>query len=50
MKKRTEVIVGAVVLAGIALVMVGTMWLQGVWFGRHDMDVKARFTEVGLLL
>lgn len=48
--KRNEVAVGTVVLAGIALVVVGTIWLKGAAVGRGQIDIEARFAEVGLLL
>lgn len=50
MKRRTEVLVGAVVILGLALVIFGTLWLKGAKFGAEDREVKARFTGVGQLL
>lgn len=50
MKKRTEVIVGAVILLSIALVVFGTIWLKGSGFGREEVVVRAQFREVGHLL
>ncbi len=50
MRRRTEVMVGATVIAGIALVVIGTIWLQGRGFGREEASVFARFGEVGHLL
>lgn len=50
MKKRTEIVVGAVILLSIALVFFGTVWLKGSGFGREEITVQARFREVGRLL
>ncbi len=49
MKRRTEVLVGATILGALVLVVVGTLWLKGKKFGSEDVDVRARFREVGLL-
>jgi phospholipid/cholesterol/gamma-HCH transport system substrate-binding protein len=43
-------IVGVVVLASLALIVVGTMWLQDIGFGREEQVVEARFHTVGQLL
>lgn len=50
MKTRNEVMVGTVVILGIALAVVGTIWLSGEAVGRGQVEVRARFTEVGQLL
>ncbi len=50
MKKRTDVVVGAAVLAGIVVVVVGTLWLKGAGFGREEITLEARFREIGQLL
>jgi phospholipid/cholesterol/gamma-HCH transport system substrate-binding protein len=50
MTRRNEVIVGLVVIAGIALLVFGTMWLQGIRLGAEEQVVQARFREVGQLL
>jgi phospholipid/cholesterol/gamma-HCH transport system substrate-binding protein len=50
MTRRNEVLVGIVVLAGIALIIFGTMWLRGIRLGQEDVTVRARFREVGQLL
>ncbi|MFW5950588.1 MAG: MlaD family protein [Gemmatimonadota bacterium] len=44
-----ELRVGLVVLAGIALIIVGTLWLQGWRFGQGEQEVTAWFREVGQL-
>jgi len=49
MKGKNEVVVGVVVILSIALVVVGTIWLQGRGFGREETEVRARFREVGQL-
>jgi phospholipid/cholesterol/gamma-HCH transport system substrate-binding protein len=48
--RRNEVVVGVVVIAGILLIVFGTLWLRGVALGREEVDVQARFREVGQLL
>jgi phospholipid/cholesterol/gamma-HCH transport system substrate-binding protein len=50
MTRRNEVVVGLVVLAGIAVIIFGTMWLRGLVLGREEVEVQARFREVGQLL
>lgn len=49
MNKRTEVLVGSVILLGVALALGGTLWLAGVRFGREEVELRARFREVGQL-
>ncbi|MBI4409453.1 MAG: MCE family protein [Gemmatimonadetes bacterium] len=50
MKRTNEIVVGAVIVLGIALLIFGTLWLQGVGFGREEVVTQARFREVGQLL
>lgn len=50
MSRRNEALVGGVILAGVALVIVGTIWLRGTGFGRQEADVTAQFGEVGQLM
>lgn len=50
MKRRNEVLVGATILAGIALIVVGTIYLKGTGFGREEQVVQARVPEAGQLL
>jgi phospholipid/cholesterol/gamma-HCH transport system substrate-binding protein len=50
MTRRNEIVVGAVVILGIVLVVLGTMWMQGLKLGREDRELRARFREVGQLL
>lgn len=50
MNRRNEVVVGAVLILGIALVVFGTMWLKGMKLGSEEVTVEARFREVGQLL
>ncbi len=50
MKGRNEVAVGATVILALALIVFGTIWLQGRGFGREEMILQARFREVGQLL
>lgn len=49
-RRRSDVWVGAVVLLGIILVVLGILWLKGSGFGREEQTVQARFREVGQLL
>lgn len=49
-RRSSEVAVGAAVLLGLAVVVFGTIWLKGAKLGSEDIDVKARFREVGQLL
>jgi phospholipid/cholesterol/gamma-HCH transport system substrate-binding protein len=48
--RRNEVVVGVVVIAGILLIVFGTLWLRGIALGREEVGVQARFREVGQLL
>ncbi|MGH7480545.1 MAG: MlaD family protein [Longimicrobiales bacterium] len=48
--RRTEVVVGTVIVLGIVLIFFGTLWLKGGGFGREDQDLRARFREVGQLM
>jgi phospholipid/cholesterol/gamma-HCH transport system substrate-binding protein len=50
MTRRSEAVVGVVVIAGILLVVFGTLWLQGLRLGQEQVTVRARFHEVGQLL
>lgn len=50
MKRRTEVLVGAVILLSIVLIFFGTLWMKGAALGREEVTVQARFWEVGQLL
>jgi phospholipid/cholesterol/gamma-HCH transport system substrate-binding protein len=50
MTRRNEVAVGLVVIAGILVIVFGTIWLRGLKLGREEVIVQARFREVGQLL
>jgi phospholipid/cholesterol/gamma-HCH transport system substrate-binding protein len=50
MKRPTEALVGASILLGILVVFFGTVWLKGTAFGREEVTIEARFTEVGQIL
>ncbi len=50
MKRRSEVIVGVVILLGAALTFFGTLWLKGAALGREEVVLEARFREVGQLM
>lgn len=49
MSAPSEVRVGLMVLAGIALLVVGTIWMQGWQIGSEEREVVAWFREVGQL-
>jgi len=49
MKRADEVLVGVVVLVGIALAVVGSIWLSQVRLGASDVTHDVRFRSVGLL-
>jgi phospholipid/cholesterol/gamma-HCH transport system substrate-binding protein len=42
-----EVRVGVVLILGVVLIVVGTIWLQGWRLGREDQEITAWFREVG---
>ena len=46
---KQEITVGGLVLAGIALFIVGTMWLSGRSLSRGDNTVRVQFEDVGSL-
>jgi phospholipid/cholesterol/gamma-HCH transport system substrate-binding protein len=50
MKRSTEAIVGATILLGIVVVVLGTLWLKEFDFGKEEVVIEARFREVGQLL
>lgn len=49
MKRADEVLVGVVVIVGIALAVVGSVWLSQLRMGRNDVIHDVRFRSVGLL-
>lgn len=49
MRKRTDVMVGAVIVLSIALLSVGMVWLNGAGIRGDSEVVRARFREVGQL-
>ncbi|HEX8244515.1 MAG TPA: MlaD family protein, partial [Longimicrobium sp.] len=49
MKLKNEALVGMVVLAGILVALVGSIWLSGATFGSPHRELKAVFSEVGVL-
>jgi phospholipid/cholesterol/gamma-HCH transport system substrate-binding protein len=50
MRRRNDVVVGIVVLASIALIVFGTIFLRGTGFGREEQELQARFHTVGQLM
>ncbi len=43
---KREALVGSIVLAGVAVFVLGAMWLGGKSFGRDDL-IPVRFTDIG---
>lgn len=50
MTRRNEAAVGLVVIAGILVIVFGTIWMRGLRLGHEEVTVRARFHEVGQLL
>lgn len=50
MTRRKEIMVGLVIVAGLAAAVLGTLWLQDASFGRGTQEVEALFLEVGQLM
>lgn len=50
MTRKNEVVVGVVILASIALILWGTVWMKGTGFGREETVIKSRVSEAGQLL
>ena len=46
---RNELRVGLVIIAGIAVIVFGTLWMHDWSFGQENRDVEAWFREVGQL-
>ena len=49
MRKSSDTLVGVVIVAGVALVVGGTLWLQGADLWRDVTEVRAQVDEVGML-
>ncbi len=50
MTRGKEILVGVVIVLGVAVALVGTLWLQDASFGRGTREVEALFLEVGQLM
>jgi phospholipid/cholesterol/gamma-HCH transport system substrate-binding protein len=50
MTRGKEVLVGVVIVLGVVVALVGTLWLQDASFGRGTREVEALFLEVGQLM
>jgi phospholipid/cholesterol/gamma-HCH transport system substrate-binding protein len=48
-KRSNEALVGAVILASVIVVTVGTLWLQGVSLRATEVEITAAFTHVGVI-
>ncbi len=49
MRRRNEILVGVVIVLGVAVTVFGTLWFQGRQFGRNLVLVDALFSDVGQL-
>ncbi len=49
MTGRKEVLVGAVILAGLAVAIVGSLWLSGSGFGRVEIPMDILVRDIGQL-
>lgn len=49
MNRKTEVVVGLVIILGIVVIAGGIIWLQGRGLGREERTIVARVREVGQL-
>lgn len=49
MKRATELQVGAVIIVGVLLAVVGTLWLKGTNWGRPAVPVEVLLTDVAQL-
>ncbi len=50
MTRRREILVGLVIILGIAVAVLGTLWLKDATFGRGTRQVEALLLEVGQLM
>ena len=50
MRRRNDVLVGAVILAGILLIIFGTIFLRGTVLGAEKQEIRARFRNVGSVM
>jgi len=50
MTRRREILVGLVIVLGIIVAVLGTLWLRDASFGRGTRQVEALFLEVGQLM
>jgi phospholipid/cholesterol/gamma-HCH transport system substrate-binding protein len=50
MTRRREILVGLVIVAGVLVAVLGTLWLQDASFGRGTRELEGLFLEVGQLM
>jgi phospholipid/cholesterol/gamma-HCH transport system substrate-binding protein len=50
MTRRKEILVGMVIVAGVVVAVLGTLWLQDANMGRGTREVQALVAEVGALM
>lgn len=50
MTRQREILVGMVIVAGVVVAILGTLWLQDASLGRGTREVEALFAEVGTLM
>lgn len=47
MNEKRDALVGVVIVAALAVIIVGTLWLEGTSFSGETTEIHAVFTEVG---
>jgi phospholipid/cholesterol/gamma-HCH transport system substrate-binding protein len=50
MTRGREILVGVVIVAGVVVAVLGTLWLQDASMGRGTREIEALFDEVGQLM
>jgi len=50
MTRRREIMVGVVIVTGVLVAVLGTLWLRDASFGRGTQELEALFQEVGQLM
>jgi phospholipid/cholesterol/gamma-HCH transport system substrate-binding protein len=50
MRRRTDIVVGGVIVLAALLIFGGTLWVKGSELGREEMTIEAQFREVGQLV
>ena len=50
MSRRSETLVGVVIVSALLLTTVGTLWLQGIRWGQYQQTIEAVFFEAGQIM